>query len=135
MRIPVGFEILRQTLALRHYRRYVLGNITSNLGMWTQRVAMGWLTWELTHSTAWLGIIAICEAGPALLIGIFAGAVIDRVDQFKLLRLAQSWSRYLGDGHDRRALGLAAADRGGRSSVHRALGLAAPDSLGWRARA
>ncbi len=92
MRVPVGFAILRQTLALRHYRLYVLGNITSNLGMWTQRVAMGWLTWELTHSTTWLGINAICEAGPALLIGIFAGAIVDRVDQFKLLRLAQSWS-------------------------------------------
>ena len=92
MRIPVGFKILRETLALRHYRLYVFGNITSNLGMWTQRVAMGWLTWELTHSTTWLGINAICEAGPALVIGIFAGAVIDRVDQFRLLRLAQSWS-------------------------------------------
>ena len=62
MRIPVGFEILRQTLALRHYRLYVLGNITSNLGMWTQRVAMGWLTWELTHSTTWLGINADCRS-------------------------------------------------------------------------
>jgi predicted MFS family arabinose efflux permease len=92
MRIPVGFAILRQTLALRHYRLYVFGNITSNLGMWTQRVAMGWLTWELTHSTTWLGISAICESGPALLIGIFAGTVVDRVDQFRLLRLAQSWS-------------------------------------------
>jgi MFS family permease len=92
MKIPVGFEILGQTLKLRHYRLYVLGNVTSNLGMWTQRVAMGWLTWELTHSTAWLGINAICESAPALLIGVFAGAVIDRVDQLKLMRLAQSWS-------------------------------------------
>lgn len=92
MRIPVGFEILRQTLTLRHYRLYVLGNITSNLGTWTQRVAMGWLTWELTHSTTWLGINAICEAGPGIVIGLFAGAIIDRVDQFKLLRLMQSWS-------------------------------------------
>jgi predicted MFS family arabinose efflux permease len=92
MRIPVGFEILRQTLALRHYRLYVLGNITSNLGTWTQRVAMGWLTWELTHSATWLGINAICESGPGIVIGLFAGAVIDRVDQFRLLRLAQSWS-------------------------------------------
>jgi len=92
MRIPIGFEILRQTLALRHYRLYVLGNITSNLGMWTQRVAMGWLTWELTHSTTWLGINAVAEAGPSILIGLFAGAVIDRVDQFKLLRLMQSYS-------------------------------------------
>jgi predicted MFS family arabinose efflux permease len=92
MRIPIGFEILRQTLTLRYYRLYVLGNITSNLGTWVQRVAMGWLTWELTHSTAWLGINAIAESGPSILIGLFAGAVIDRVDQFKLLRLAQLWS-------------------------------------------
>ena len=92
MRIPVGFEILRQTLALRHYRLYVLGNITSNLGMWTQRVAMGRLTWELTHSTTWLGINAVAEAGPSIIIGLFAGAVIDRVDQFKLLRLMQTYS-------------------------------------------
>jgi predicted MFS family arabinose efflux permease len=92
MRIPIGFEILQQTLKLRHYRLYVLGNITSNLGMWTQRVAMGWLTWELTHSTTWLGINAVAEAGPSIIIGLFAGAVIDRVDQFKLLRLMQSYS-------------------------------------------
>jgi predicted MFS family arabinose efflux permease len=92
MRIPIGFEILRQTLTLRYYRLYVFGNVTSNLGMWTQRVAMGWLTWELTHSAAWLGINAICEAGPSIVIGMFAGAIIDRVDQFKLLRLAQLWS-------------------------------------------
>ena len=92
MRIPIGFEILRQTLTLRYYRLYVFGNVTSNLGMWTQRVAMGWLTWELTHSATWLGINAICEAGPSIVIGIFAGAIIDRVDQFKLLRLAQLWS-------------------------------------------
>jgi MFS family permease len=92
MRVPIGFEILRQTLTLRYYRLYVLGNITSNLGTWIQRVSMGWLTWELTHSTAWLGINAIAESGPSILIGLFAGAIIDRVDQFKLLRLAQLWS-------------------------------------------
>ncbi|HEY3917080.1 MAG TPA: MFS transporter [Stellaceae bacterium] len=92
MRVPIGFEILRQTLTLRYYRLYVLGNITSNLGTWTQRVAMGWLTWQLTHSATWLGVNAICEAGPSIVIGMFAGAVIDRVDQFKMLRLAQLWS-------------------------------------------
>ena len=92
MRVPIGFEILRQTLTLRYYRLYVLGNITSNLGTWTQRVAMGWLTWQLTHSATWLGVNAICEAGPSIVIGMFAGAVIDRVDQFKMLRIAQLWS-------------------------------------------
>jgi len=94
MRMPIGFEILRQTLTLRHYRLYVLGNITSNLGVWVQRVAIGWLTWELTHSPTWLGINAICEAGPSILIGIFAGAVIDRVDQLRMLRITQSYSLF-----------------------------------------
>lgn len=94
MRVPIGFEILRQTLTLRYYRLYVLGNITSNLGTWTQRVAMGWLTWQLTHSATWLGVNAIAEAGPSIVIGMFAGAIIDRVDQFKLLRLAQTWSLF-----------------------------------------
>jgi predicted MFS family arabinose efflux permease len=94
MRMPIGFEILRQTLALRHYRLYVIGNITSNLGVWVQRVAIGWLTWELTHSPTWLGINAMCEAGPSILIGIFAGAVIDRVDQLKLLRITQAYSLF-----------------------------------------
>jgi predicted MFS family arabinose efflux permease len=86
--------LLRQTLELRHYRLYVLGNITSNLGTWIQRVAIGWLTWELTHSAVWLGINAICEAGPSIVIGLFAGAVLDRVDQFKLLRWTQSYSLF-----------------------------------------
>ena len=94
MKMPVGFEILRQTLTLRYYRLYVLGNITSNLGMWTQRVAMAVLTWDLTHSTTWLGINAVAEAGPSIVIGLFAGAVIDRVDQFKLLRLMQTYSLF-----------------------------------------
>ncbi len=92
MRAPVGFEMLRQTLTLKPYRLFTFGNITSNLGMWMQRVAIGWLTWELTQSTAWLGIIAICEAGPTIILGLVAGTVIDRVDQLKLLRLTQLFS-------------------------------------------
>ena len=69
------------------------GNVTSNLGMWTQRVAMGWLTWELTHSAAWLGDETRSrEAGPSMVVGMFAGAIIDRVDQLELLRIAQLWS-------------------------------------------
>lgn len=60
--------------------------------MWTQRVALGWLTWELTHSTAWLGAIAMAEAAPLLIFSLIAGTIIDRVDYFKLLRITQSLS-------------------------------------------
>ena len=92
MRMPVGFGMIRETLALRHYRLFVIGTLSSNVGQWVQRVAIGWLTWELTQSTTWLGVIAIVEAGPSILLGFVAGTVIDRVDQIKLLRITQSFS-------------------------------------------
>jgi predicted MFS family arabinose efflux permease len=92
MRMPVGFGMIRETLALQHYRLFVIGTLSSNVGQWVQRVAIGWLTWELTQSTTWLGVIAIVEAGPSILLGFFAGTVIDRVDQIKLLRITQSFS-------------------------------------------
>jgi MFS family permease len=90
--MPGGIGMIRQTLALRNYRLYVIGNMTSNVGLWTQRIAIGWLTWELTQSTAWLGIMSIAESGPTIVLGIFAGTVVDRVDQFRLLRFTQSLS-------------------------------------------
>jgi len=92
MRAPIGFALLREALALRHYRLFVIGTMSSNVGQWVQRVAIGWLTWELTQSTAWLGISAIAEAAPTILLGFIAGAVIDRVDQVRLLRVTQSFS-------------------------------------------
>lgn len=92
MKFSGSFGALGRTLAIRDYRLFVIGNLTSNVGLWTQRVALGWLTWELTHSTAWLGSIAIAESAPLLVFSLIAGTVIDRVDYFKLLRCTQSLS-------------------------------------------
>ncbi len=92
MRMPVGFGMLRETLALRPYRLFVIGTLSSNVGQWVQRVAIGWLTWELTQSTTWLGGIAIAEAAPSIALGFFAGTLIDRADQVKLLRVTQLFS-------------------------------------------
>lgn len=92
MKMPGGLGALGRTLAIRDYRLFVIGNLTSNVGLWTQRVALGWLTWELTHSAAWLGAIAIAESAPMLVFALVAGTVVDRVDYFKLLRMTQSLS-------------------------------------------
>ena len=90
MKIPGGLKTIRQTFANRNYRLYVIGNLCSTMGMWVQRVAIGWLTWDLTQSPAWLGGIAIAESAPTILLGFFAGTVVDRVDYFKMLRVTQS---------------------------------------------
>ncbi len=92
MKIPGGLGALRRTFVIRDYRLFVIGNFSSSVGLWTQRVAIGWLTWELTHSTAWLGGIAIAEAVPNFAFSLIAGTVVDRVNYFKLLRITQSFS-------------------------------------------
>lgn len=84
-----GLSVIRQTFANRNYRLYVIGNLFSTSGNWVQRVAMGWLTWELTHSAAWLGIIAFADMFPTFVIGLFAGALVDRTDSMRLLRITQ----------------------------------------------
>jgi MFS family permease len=86
-----GLDAIRLTFANRDYRLFVIGNVASNLAVWVQKVAIGWLTWELTHSAAWLGVIAVAGSAPALLLSLIAGAVIDRVDYFKILRITQSF--------------------------------------------
>ena len=87
-----GLGALKTTFALPNYRLYVVGNLSATTGLWVQRVAIGWLTWELTHSAAWLGIIVVAESIPTLTLGLFAGAVVDRMDYLKLLRIAQALS-------------------------------------------
>lgn len=90
MKIPGGLSALQRTFAIRNYRLYVIGNMSSTLGTWVQRIAIGWLTWELTKSSAWLGGIALADSAPTIVLGIFAGTVVDRVDYFKLLRITQA---------------------------------------------
>ncbi len=82
------------TAALRHrnFRIYIAGNAVSMVGLWTQRVATGWLAWELTHSGAWLGAVAFADLCPSLVVGPFAGVVADRMDRLKVMRVAQSLS-------------------------------------------
>jgi MFS family permease len=80
---------MRRTFAIPNYRYYVIGNWASTLGLWVQRVAIGWVTWELTHSTAWLGAMALAESGPTILFALFAGTLVDRIDYLRLLRITQ----------------------------------------------
>lgn len=90
MKLPEGMRALKRTFSIRNYRLFVIGNMTSNLGLWVQRVAIGWLTWELTKSTGWLGGMAMAESAPTIIFGLIAGTVVDRVNYFKMLRITQA---------------------------------------------
>ncbi|MSP67334.1 MAG: MFS transporter [Alphaproteobacteria bacterium] len=78
--------------AFRHadYATYSTGNLISLIGTWMQRVAVGWLTWELTGSTTWLGLMALADLGPAVVIAPLAGVAADRWHRRRLLAATQA---------------------------------------------
>jgi hypothetical protein len=43
---------------------YSLGSAVSLTGMWMERIAVGWLTWQLTESGFWLGVVAFADFFP-----------------------------------------------------------------------
>jgi MFS family permease len=79
-------------IALRHrnYRLYATGNALSLIGTWMQRLAVGWLAWELSGSPLWLGLIAFADLFPTVLLAPFAGALADSRDRLAIMRTTQA---------------------------------------------
>ena len=73
--------------ALRHrnYRLYFFGQLTSLAGTWMQSAAQSWLVLKLTNSSMMLGVVSFAQFAPILLVGLFAGVVIDRIDRRRML--------------------------------------------------
>ncbi len=82
-----GFATITRTLKIANYRNYTAGNFASQLGMWVQRIAIGWLTWELTKDPKWLGIMAFADFFPNIILAPLAGALADRMDRLRALRI------------------------------------------------
>ncbi|MEM7406810.1 MAG: MFS transporter [Pseudomonadota bacterium] len=80
---------LQATLEEPNYRRYTFSNAFSLVGTWVQRVAVGWLTWELTGSATWLGVMAAADLLPVVLLGPLGGAVADRRPPLDIVRWTQ----------------------------------------------
>lgn len=84
-----SFTALRRTLANRNFAMFTAGSLVSVVGTWVQRVAVGWLTWELTESAAWLGAVAAAEFLPTIIIAPLVGALADRHDRRTIALIGQ----------------------------------------------
>jgi MFS family permease len=91
-RFAIDFSAIQETLENRNFRRFTAGNAVSLLGSWIQRMAVGWLTWELTHSGAWLGAVAMAEFVPVLVLAPITGAVADRFDKRRIAVIGQAFA-------------------------------------------
>jgi predicted MFS family arabinose efflux permease len=84
-----SFGNIALALSHRNYRVYISGNAIQLMGTWMQRVSVGWLTWTLTHSGTWLGILSMAEFLPVLFLSPFAGVLADRLDRVAIIRITQ----------------------------------------------
>ena len=72
-----------------NYRLYFSGQFLSQIGTWLQSAAMAWLVLQLTHSAFAVGLLAFWQFGPYALLGLFGGALSDRLDHRKTLIITQ----------------------------------------------
>ena len=77
--------------ALRHrnYRLYFFGQLISLAGTWMQSAAQAWLVLKLTNSSMMLGVVSFAQFTPILLVGLFAGVIVDRLDRRRLIIATQ----------------------------------------------
>ncbi|HEY9856647.1 MAG TPA: MFS transporter [Stenomitos sp.] len=79
-----------QSLQVRDFRLYWIGNTLSKLGGEMTTVALAWQVYLLTHQPLSLGLIGLIKAGPVLLFSIFGGVLADSMDRRKLLLMTQT---------------------------------------------
>lgn len=77
------------SLRIRNYRLFYIGQGVSLIGTWVRRTAMGWLVYEITGSTAQLGLVMGLALLPMFVLSPWAGAIADRVDKRRMIILTQ----------------------------------------------
>ncbi|HKJ75644.1 MAG TPA: MFS transporter [Gammaproteobacteria bacterium] len=83
-------ERLFESLRLRDFRIYFLGQMVSITGTWMQNVAQAWLVYRLTESSFLLGFVAFVGLMPVLVFGLAGGVVADRYPRKALMVAAQT---------------------------------------------
>ena len=88
----MGRFSLRETfLSLQYpnYRLWFFGQLLSLVGTWTQSTAQGYLMFELTQSSTYLGYVGFIGGLPTWIFTLYAGAIADRIPRRTMLVVAQ----------------------------------------------
>ncbi len=81
--------ILAPALRSRNFRLFWLAQIISTIGTSLQVIAEGYLIYEITDSTFWLGAVGFIALLPVVPISLVGGVLIDRLPRRKLLLVTQ----------------------------------------------
>ncbi len=90
-RLPDGLRAFRH----RNFRLFFAGQAISLIGTWMQTVAQSWLVFQLTHDPIALGLLAVVQFAPVLVLGLFGGVVADAFPKRNALVVTQGASLVL----------------------------------------
>jgi MFS family permease len=79
-----------RSLEHRNARLFFLGLSISNVGTWIQMTAVSLLVYQRTGKATDVGISLFCQFLPMLALGVWAGAVSDRVDKRRMTFVTQT---------------------------------------------
>jgi MFS family permease len=77
-------------LSILNYRLYWLGSLASFFANYILIPSQAWLAYELTHSAFKLGLVSAAQGVPMVLIVLFSGVIIDRVQKRSIILVTQS---------------------------------------------
>lgn len=80
------------SLRVRDFRFLWASSMLSASGQWTLVVGRGWLMYELTKSSAWVGIVTFAGMVPFLLATPVGGMLADRIERRRLTVIMQAVS-------------------------------------------
>jgi MFS family permease len=84
-----------RSLQVPNYRIFFGGHAVSVIGTWMQRVAQDWLVLELSDSPVAVGVATALQAVPTLVLGLWGGLLVDRLDRRKTIIATQAVSAVL----------------------------------------
>jgi MFS family permease len=80
---------LRVLQVHRNFRLFWIGQTVSLVGTWMQQVGQGWLALQLSNSAFIVGLVSAAGSLPILLLSLYAGVLVDRMDKLKIVTIAQ----------------------------------------------
>jgi predicted MFS family arabinose efflux permease len=78
-----------RVVTLPRFRWYFAGSVVSNFGTWLQNTAQVILTYQLTHSVFWVGVVTCAQFTSPLLLGPWAGVWTHRLGTWRVLITTQ----------------------------------------------
>ena len=74
----------------RNYRIHTVGYTASWLTFWGQRLATGWVAWELTGSPFLVGVAGFLDLVPVIVLGPLFAALADRLNRLTMV-IISAW--------------------------------------------